>query len=66
MMLVRDDLKGFVVPPRLASRMVMNNHTISIFMSDNFGDVVWSVNLEDAKVVDRGEDCLTVKNSRNQ
>lgn len=65
MMLVRDDLKGFVVPPRLASRMVMNNHTISIFMSDNFGDVVWSVNLEDAKVVDRGEDCFTVKNSRN-
>jgi len=66
MMLVRDDLKGFAVPPRLASRMVMNNHTISIFMSDNFGDVVWSVNLEDVKVLNRGEDCFTIKNSRNQ
>jgi len=39
MMFIRDDLPGFTIPPRLPSRVVMNNHTISIFMSDNFGDV---------------------------
>jgi hypothetical protein len=37
--LVRDDLKGFVKPPRTPSRVVLNNSTLSIFMSDNFGDI---------------------------
>lgn len=65
MMLVRDDLKGFAIPPRIPSRIVMNNHTISIFMSDNFGDVIWSVNLVDVKVADYKEkNCIVLKNSR--
>lgn len=42
-MLVRDDLKGFVIPPKLPARVVLNNATLSICMSDNFGDVNWSV-----------------------
>merc|ERR1712224_214013 len=66
MMLIRDDMKGFVIPPRVASRMIMNNHTISLFMSDNFGDVVWSVNLQDVKVRDYKEkNCITLTNTRN-
>lgn len=63
MMIVRDDLKGFVIPPRLPSRMIMNNHTISLFMSDNFGDVIWSVGLGDVKVTDyKDANCITLTN----
>lgn len=40
-------MKGFMIPPRLPARVVMNNATFSIFMSDNFGDVMWSVDLGD-------------------
>ena len=45
-------MKGFVVPPKIPARLVMNNATISIFMSDNFGDVMWSVDLPDVSVKD--------------
>lgn len=43
MMLVRDDLKGFKIPPRTVVRVVLNQKTLSIFMSDNFGDINFSV-----------------------
>jgi len=42
MELEKDDLKGFAKPPKIPSRVVMNNATISIFMSDNFGDIQFS------------------------
>jgi len=42
MELEKDDLKGFAKPPKIPARVVMNNATISIFMSDNFGDIQFS------------------------
>ncbi len=45
--LVRDDLRGFARAPRLPSRVIMNNKTLSIFMSDAFSDINWSVALTD-------------------
>ena len=51
MELVRDDLKGFARPPRIPSRVVMNNSTFSIFMSDNFGDINFSSILSELTVV---------------
>jgi len=30
-MIIRDDLKGFKIPPRLGCRVVLNNSTLSIF-----------------------------------
>lgn len=42
MELEKDDLKGFAKPPKIPARVVMNNATLSIFMSDNFGDIQFS------------------------
>lgn len=67
MNLVRDDLHGFVKPPRTPVRVVLNNSTISFFMSDNFGDINFSSTLKDVGV-DRGTDdkyCLKITNKRN-
>lgn len=47
MELVRDDLPGFARPPRTPVRVVLNNSTFSIFSTDNFGDIVFSVALSD-------------------
>jgi len=45
--LVRHDLKGFKVPPKMPARVIMNNSTLSIFMSDEFGDINFSATLEE-------------------
>jgi len=67
LLLVRDDLKGFVHPPRVSSRVIMNNSTISIFMSDNFGDIQFSSNLKDlAADPDTDEACFKITNKRNK
>jgi hypothetical protein len=45
----------------------MNNATLSIFMSDNFGDVMWSVDLNDIRLADYPKDvknCFVIKNDR--
>lgn len=47
MELVRDDLKGFSKPPRTPARVVLNNSTLSVFLSDNFGDIQYSLTLHD-------------------
>ena len=47
MELVRDDLKGFVKPPRTPARVVLNNSTLSVFLTDNFGDIQFSVTLKE-------------------
>ena len=52
MELVRDDLKGFVKPPRTPSRVILNNATLSIFLTDNFGDIVFSVILKELDFTD--------------
>ena len=51
-MLMRDDFRGFAKPPRLGCRVVLNNATISIYMSDNFGEIQFSSNLPDITVSD--------------
>lgn len=50
LLLVRDDLKGFTKPPRTPTRVILNNSTISIFLSDNFADINFSVTLKDVGV----------------
>jgi len=47
MELVRDDLPGFKRPPRTPVRVVLNNSTFSIFSTDNYADIVFSVSLVD-------------------
>jgi len=66
-MLVRDDLKGFVNPPRIPARVIMNNSTISVFLSDNFGDINFSTNIRDVGA-DREPDvnCFRITNKRNK
>lgn len=44
--LLRDELKGFKIPPKTPCRVILNTKSISIFMSDNFGDILFSVPLE--------------------
>jgi len=66
-MLVRDDLKGFVKPPRMPARVIMNNSTISIFMSDNFGDIQFSSNLRDLGAdPETDAACFKITNKRNK
>jgi len=45
MELVRDDLPGFARPPRTPVRVVLNNSTFSIFSTDNYADILFSVSL---------------------
>jgi len=47
MELVRDDLPGFKKPPRTPVRVVLNNSTLSIFQTDNFADIMFSVTLRE-------------------
>jgi len=47
MELVRDDLPGFKRPPRTPVRVVLNNSTFSIFSTDNYAYIVFSVSLVD-------------------
>lgn len=67
MELVRDDLKGFVKPPRTPARVILNNATLSIFLTDNFGDIVFSVTLKELQFFDDPKDknCLKLQNKRN-
>lgn len=67
MELVRDDLKGFVKPPRTPSRVILNNATLSIFLTDNFGDIVFSVILKELDFTDDPKDknCLKLENKRS-
>lgn len=56
-----------MVPPKLPARVVMNNATLSIFMSDNFGDVMWSVDIPDITIKDytaNKDNCFTIHNDR--
>lgn len=64
MELLRDDLHGFSKPPKIPCRVIMNNSTISIFMSDNFGDINFSVTLQEVSVKKDSKDsnCLLLFN----
>lgn len=45
----------------------MNNSTVSIFTSDNFGDIQFSANLRDlASDPDTDEACFKLTNKRNK
>ena len=45
--MIRDDLIGFVRPPRTPVRAVMNNSTFSIFAGINLADNLFSTSLKD-------------------
>lgn len=66
MELVRDDLPGFARPPRTPVRVVLNNSTISIFSTDNYADVLFSVSLVDLQenAYEKDVNCMQVANSR--
>ena len=65
--LVRNDLKGFKIPPKMPARVIMNNSTLSIFMSDEFGDINFSSTLEELTwSSDPENNCITLTNMRNK
>lgn len=64
--LLRDDLVGFSKPPKLPVRVIMNNSTISIFESDNFGDILFSCTLDELHYEPgKEDDCIKLTNIRN-
>lgn len=67
MELVRDDLKGFSKPPRTPARVVLNNSTLSVFLSDNFGDIQYSLTLHDLdyKQDEKDVNCIKVSNKKD-
>jgi hypothetical protein len=44
---VRDDLDQFKQKPRVPSRVVLNNQTFTVFNSDSYSDVLFSVPLNE-------------------
>lgn len=58
----RNDLKGFIIPPRTAVRVVLNGSTMSVFQSDNFGDINFSLTLQDLEVknIENKNNCIKV------
>lgn len=66
MQMVRKDLKGFKTPPKMPVRMIMNNSTLSIFLSEQFGDINFSSTLEELTwKSDPETNCIQVLNMRN-
>lgn len=67
MEIIRDDLKGFKIPPRTPCRVILNNQTLSIFQTDNFEDIMFSVTLKELKLKKQKNDvnCLRVENARS-
>lgn len=64
--MVRKDLKGFKTPPKMPVRMIMNNSTLSIFLSEQFGDINFSSTLEELTWKSDSEtNCIQVLNMRN-
>lgn len=61
-------MKGFKRPPRTPARAIINNSTISIFLTDNFGDIKYSVNLKELKwdVDASDKNCIILVNKRNK
>jgi len=67
MELERTDLPGFHSPPKTPVRVILNTHTISVFMTDNFGDIIFSINLDDlssSKMVDE-PNCIKLTNDKD-
>jgi len=51
----------------MPARVIMNNSTISIFMSDNFGDIQFSSNLRDlGSDPETDTACFKLTNKRNR
>lgn len=65
--LIRDDLPGFKKPPRTPVRVVLNNSTLSIFQTDNFADILFSVTLKELQLLRQDDDvnCIRVANVRS-
>ena len=65
--LIRDDLPGFKKPPRTPVRVILNNSTLSIFQTDNFADIMFSVTLKELQLMKQDDDvnCIRVFNKRN-
>jgi len=68
MEIIRDDLKGFKIPPRTPCRVILNNQTLSIFQTDNFEDIMFSVTLKEMSLQKQPNDvnCLRVTNERSK
>jgi len=63
----RTELKGFKIPPKTSVRVVINPSSISTFMTDNFGDIIFSINLDDlssSKMVDE-PNCIKLTNDKD-
>ena len=65
--LIRDDLPGFKKPPRTPVRVILNNSTLSLFQTDNFADIMFSVTLKELQLMKQDDDvnCIRVFNKRN-
>jgi len=46
MEIVREDIGNFKRPPRVASRVVLNNMTFSVFADTNFDTILFSSELK--------------------
>lgn len=65
--LMREDLKIGGRVPRVPSRVVMNNRTLTVFENDQYESALFSVILRDVKVMEYlkdKEECLVVVDSR--
>ena len=62
--ITRDDLKGFANPPRIPHRVVMNNHTFTVFENFDYQTVQYSIPLKylEVKDADKEPDCMIVVN----
>jgi len=63
---VRDDLTQFQRPPRVPTRVVLNNMTFTVFQTDSYDDVLFSTSLESIGVqaYDQDENCFTAFDGR--
>lgn len=67
--LLREDLKIGGRIPRVPSRVVMNNRTLTVFENDQYESALFSVILRDMKVMDYlkdKEDCLVVIDNKQE
>lgn len=53
---IRDDIGNFIRPPRIPSRVVLNNMTFTVFQNVHFDTVVFSTELDDLELTAYPED----------